>query len=73
LIGIEEGLFRLASQETPSERYAMATVSVPVVPEVLLEKAAVDDSALRNARDVQERSVLRWGGLAGMLGAIVPR
>jgi hypothetical protein len=49
----------------------MATRNVVAVPGVILEKSAVVEPTENTLRDVQERSVLRWGGLAGMLGAII--
>jgi hypothetical protein len=49
----------------------MATVNVPAVPGTILDKASDLESAAGVLRETQERSVLRWGGLAGMVGAVI--
>jgi hypothetical protein len=49
----------------------MATVNVPVVPGVILEKNAATDSIVASEPTAQERSLLRWGGLSGLLGAVI--
>jgi hypothetical protein len=49
----------------------MSTVSATAVPMKIAESASMVDSTLRTTREAQERSLLRWGGLAGVVGAIV--
>jgi hypothetical protein len=49
----------------------MATINAPVVPASILNDGTVDDRSVTSTRAAQERSVLRWGGLAGIVGAVV--
>jgi hypothetical protein len=49
----------------------MAAINAPAVPVTILDKVPVVDSVERVTRETQEKSVLRWGGVAGMVGAIV--
>jgi hypothetical protein len=49
----------------------MATVNAPAVPRTILDTPALFDSSESTHRAAQEMSVLRWGGLAGMIGAVV--
>jgi hypothetical protein len=49
----------------------MATVHAPAVGRTIVEESATADAAWPSLRAAQERSVLRWGGLAGMVGAVV--
>jgi hypothetical protein len=49
----------------------MTAVDAPSVPAVILEKARVVQSTVGTAKEIQERNVLRWGGLAGIVGAII--
>lgn len=49
----------------------MANVSMPTAPGGILDRATVADPLIVVNREIQERSVLRWGGLAGIVGAIV--
>ncbi len=45
----------------------MATINAPAMPGVILDKATIESTN----RIANERNVLRWGGLAGMLGAVI--
>jgi len=49
----------------------MATVNAPAANETIREKATVGDSGPVTVAMVQERSVLRWGGLLGLVAAII--
>lgn len=50
----------------------MATVNAPAVPVTILDKATQSDYSVEKTTGVaNERSLLRWGGLAGIVGAIV--
>jgi hypothetical protein len=49
----------------------MATVNTPAIPQMMVEDPVKPEVAWASARAAQERSVLQWGGLAGMVGAIV--
>jgi Domain of unknown function (DUF4386) len=49
----------------------MATRDALPAPAAILTKATLVDMADASERVTQEKSVLRWGGLAGMVGAVV--
>jgi hypothetical protein len=49
----------------------MSTVNAPAVPETILNKAVDLDAPVRDSAEIQERSLLRWGGVAGIVGAVV--
>jgi Domain of unknown function (DUF4386) len=48
----------------------MATRSVAVSPEIILGRETVTESQRSTAAEAQERSVLRWGGLSGLLAGL---
>jgi hypothetical protein len=49
----------------------MATVDSPAVLGLTLERTAVAEPTERAARLADEKSLLRWGGLAGLIGGII--
>jgi hypothetical protein len=49
----------------------MSTINAPAGATPLVKNAAAATSAAQTSQAVQERSVLRWGGLLGMIGALV--
>lgn len=49
----------------------MSSVNVPAVPGTLLERTRVTEPVTVSEREAQERSILRWGGVAGIVGAVV--
>ncbi|HEV2449731.1 MAG TPA: DUF4386 family protein [Thermoplasmata archaeon] len=49
----------------------MSTIDAPAIPQTILERTMVKDAAVEPSREALERSALRWGGLAGVIGAIV--
>jgi hypothetical protein len=51
---------------------AMATIHAPAMPTTILDKdTATDYSAEKAMQVANEKSLLRWGGFAGIIGAIV--
>jgi hypothetical protein len=44
---------------------------MPAMPGTIVERSTVVDSTERVARETQEKDLLRWGGLAGMVGAVI--
>jgi hypothetical protein len=49
----------------------MATVNAPVTSAAVFDKPALVDSESSASAQVQERSVLQWGGIAGLVGALI--
>jgi hypothetical protein len=68
LIRIKVGLIHLPLAGRPRVSFPMATVNAPAA---ILEKATTLDSSKTTAAVIQERNLLRWGGLAGIVGAVV--
>lgn len=49
----------------------MAILDAPAIPVTIFEKSTTEVPSDATLRAAQERSVLRWGGVAGIVGAIV--
>lgn len=49
----------------------MSTIDAPAIPQTILERATVSEVPAGTNREELERSALRWGGLAGVVGALV--
>jgi hypothetical protein len=50
---------------------SMATINAPAVPGTIVRDSTTAEATGTATHAAQERSVLRWGGLSGMLGAVV--
>jgi hypothetical protein len=72
LIRVKDGFILPDRPRASRAHSAMATINAPAAPVTILDQTTQSGHSTEQAvRDANERSLLRWGGLAGIVGAIV--